>query len=114
MNETASTTWKGVGPYQLGLGYLGLKGNGDYGLDTLAVENAVTDNKYFSMNNAVIAAINDTDYFTGFFGLGLTAGRFGTTVTQSPLEQAVVQDQNAKGGIASRSYGYTAGAYYGM
>lgn len=65
------------------------------------------------MKDTVIAAINDTDYFTGFFGLGLTAGKFGQTVVTAPFERLIMQPDNAKGGIPSRSYGYTAGAWYG-
>lgn len=54
------------------------------------------------------AAFNTTEYYTGFFGLGITQGRFGDTVHDSPLTQAVKQF----GRVPSYSYGYTAGAHY--
>lgn len=62
----------------------------------------------FAMDDVITAAVNSTDYYTGFFGLGIAQGRFGDDVHESPLTQAVKQF----GLIPSYSYGYTAGAYY--
>lgn len=103
-----SRSWFPLGVWQLGLNYLGFSGNGDYGLDTLAADSDITG-KPFSMNNVITAALNSTDFFLGFFGLGITQGSFGNKIAESPLTQAV----KAFGWIPSYSYGYTAGAYYG-
>lgn len=107
-NVSASTSWDDLGAWQLGLGYLGQQGNGDYAMETVVAYDSVT-RQQTSMHKQVVAAINDTDYYTGFFGLGITPGRFGGTVVQSPLAALVERD----GVIPSHSYGYTAGAYYG-
>lgn len=61
------------------------------------------------MEGVLTAAINSTDYYNGFLGLGIVQGRFGDQVHDSPLTQAVKQF----GRIPSYSYGFTAGAYYG-
>ncbi|KAM0254530.1 hypothetical protein ACHAQJ_006690 [Trichoderma viride] len=82
-------------------------GNGQYGLDTVNAYSTVTDIG-FGMSNVLMSAINSTDYYIGFFGLGITQGSFGHEVAQSPLTQAV----RTFGWIPSYSYGYTAGASY--
>lgn len=61
------------------------------------------------LQKQIVAGINDTRYFTGFFGLGITTGNFQDTVVLSPLASLVEQ----VGVVPSHSYGYTAGAYYG-
>lgn len=60
------------------------------------------------MDSTLIAAINTTDYFLGFLGLGITHTDFGDRITPSPLSQAV----ESYGLIPSYTYGYTAGAHY--
>ncbi|KAI1386484.1 acid protease [Hypoxylon trugodes] len=62
-----------------------------------------------SFNKQLVAGVNETGYYTGFFGLGITPGRFNNVVAQSPISELVEQS----GTIPSHSYGYTAGAYYG-
>lgn len=105
----ASKHWSYMGIWQLGLDYLGYGGNGQYGLDTVNAYSAITDIG-FGMSNVLMSAINTTDYYIGFFGLGITQGSFGNEVAQSPLTQAV----RTFGWIPSYSYGYTAGASYRM
>lgn len=61
------------------------------------------------MKSALIAAINDTDYYQGFLGLGLAQGRFGQNATNPFMTQMV----ETYGYIPSHSYGYSAGAMYG-
>ena len=96
-----------MGIWGLGLDWLGYGGNGLYGLDLL--ESHGTDgDTLFSMQSTLTAAINTTDYFLGFFGLGITQASFGDVVAKSPLTQAV----EAYGLIPSYTYGYTAGAHY--
>ncbi|KAI1416707.1 acid protease [Hypoxylon sp. FL1857] len=107
-NTSASQSWSPLGLWQLGLEYLGLGGNGDYGMETVVVYDSVR-RWQTSFNKQVVAGINETGYYTGFFGLGITPGRFNNVVAQSPIAALVEQD----GVIPSHSYGYTAGAYYG-
>ncbi|KAI1102267.1 acid protease [Jackrogersella minutella] len=107
-NTSASQSWSPLGAWQLGLDYLGLGGNGDYAMETVVVYDSVR-RWQTSFNKQVLAGINDTGYYTGFLGLGITPGRFNNVVALSPIASLVEQD----GIIPSHSYGYTAGAYYG-
>ncbi|OTB20038.1 hypothetical protein K445DRAFT_8043 [Daldinia sp. EC12] len=106
-NTTASQSWSSLGAWQLGLDYLGIGGNGDYAMETVVVYDSVR-RWQTSFNKQLVAGVNETGYFNGFFGLGITPGRFNNVVVQSPIAALVEQD----GTIPSHSYGYTAGAYY--
>lgn len=102
-----SETWRPLGGWQLGMNYTGMGGNGDYGLETLAFVNRVT--RYTTaVDGALVAAINDTDYYQGYIGVGVTQGRFGTNLTNPFISQLA----QTYGTIPSHGYGYTAGAYY--
>lgn len=103
----ASETWRSLGTWQLGMNQTGIGGNGDYGLDSLAFVNTVS-RLTTAIDNSLIAAINDTNYYQGFVGLGVTQGKFGSNVTTPFLSQLAT----GYGIIPSHSYGYTAGAYY--
>jgi hypothetical protein len=106
-NYTVSETWRSLGQWQLGMNYTGMQGNGDYGLDTIAFVNTVT--RYTTaVDGALIAAINDTNYYQGFVGVGVTRGKFGNKLTNPFISQLA----QSYGSIPSHSYGYTAGAYY--
>ncbi|OTB08212.1 hypothetical protein M426DRAFT_8019 [Hypoxylon sp. CI-4A] len=107
-NTSASQSWSSLGAWQLGLDYLGIGANGDYAMETVVVYDSVR-RWQTTFHKQVVAGINETDSYTGFFGLGITPGRFGGVVAQSPIAALVEQD----GIIPSHSYGYTAGAYYG-
>ncbi|KAH6688046.1 aspartic peptidase domain-containing protein [Plectosphaerella plurivora] len=102
----SSTSWKSIGTWSLGLAYLGYGGNGDYGLDAVSATTLL--DQTFSMSDVLTAAVNATQYYIGFLGLGITQGNFAGVVHESPLTQAV----QTYGRIPSYSYGYTAGAYY--
>ena len=89
------------------MNYTGMGGNGDYGLETLAFVNRVT--RFTSaIDGALVAAINDTDYYQGYVGVGVTQGRFGANLTNPFISQLA----QTYGTIPSHGYGYTAGAYY--
>lgn len=102
-----SKHWSGLGTWELGLPDLGTGGNGQYGFDTIAGLNPMTGVGY-QMSNVLISAINSTDYFLGFFGVGMRSGNFGDIVATPPMRQAVA----SFGWVSSYSYGYTAGASY--
>ncbi|SPQ20083.1 ea383435-6f86-4445-9434-7a96ae7c5498 [Thermothielavioides terrestris] len=106
-DSSQSETWRSLGAWQLGMNYTGMGGNGDYGLDTFAFVNTVTRIST-SIKGALVAAINDTDYYEGYVGVGVTQGRFGSNLT-TPL---ISQLAETYGTIPSHGYGYTAGAYY--
>ncbi|SLM36511.1 Aspartic peptidase domain [Lasallia pustulata] len=98
-----SSTWHDQGYYNLGLDLqLGFTGNGDYGLDTISLDEQV------SVPSQIIGVINSTDYWNGFLGLGVEPTNF-TTVNQLTFLSSMVENQSL---IPSHSYGYTAGAYY--
>ncbi|KAK7956937.1 eukaryotic aspartyl protease [Apiospora aurea] len=101
----ASQSWGSLGQYKLGSD--NLTGNGDYAMETVVVYDSATQ-RQSPLRKQVVAGINDTQYFTGFFGLGITPGRFEDAVVLSPLANLVEQ----VGIVPSHSYGYTAGAYY--
>ncbi|KAI0171774.1 acid protease [Hypoxylon sp. FL1284] len=107
-DTSASKSWSPLGAWQLGLEYLGIGGNGDYGMETVVVYDSVR-RWQTSFDKQVVGGINETGYYTGLFGLGITPGRFNDVVAQSPVASLVEQS----GVIPSHSYGYTAGAYYG-
>ncbi|KAG7104496.1 hypothetical protein HYQ44_015808 [Verticillium longisporum] len=105
-DPTGSSSWDALGGWQLGLDYLQNQGNGDYGLDTVVGKTLNGDEML--MDRTIVAAINTTDYYTGYIGLGINQGRFGDQIAESPLTQAVKE----YGLVPSYSYGYTAGASY--
>ncbi|KAI0144680.1 aspartic peptidase domain-containing protein [Xylariaceae sp. FL1272] len=106
-NTSASSSWYSMGLWQLGLKYCGINANGDYGKETVVVYNSVK-RWQTSLNKLVVAALNDTSVYDGFFGLGIMAGNFNGTVAQGPITDLVEKS----GLIPSHSYGFTAGAYY--
>ncbi|KAI3332105.1 acid protease [Xylariaceae sp. AK1471] len=106
-NRSASHSWSPLGSWQLGLKASGVNANGDYGMETVVVYDSVR-RWQTSFMKLLVAGINDTTAYTGFFGLGITPGNFGGVVAQSPITSLVEQS----GTIPSHSYGYTAGAYY--
>ena len=104
-NLTQSTTWQREGLYLLGLdNQLGFNGSGDYGLDTLTFGTSEV-----SLQKSIIGSINTTEYITGFLGLGIVPGNFSSGQFKSPLDSLVEENL-----VPSHSYGYTAGAIYGM
>ncbi|KAK3944767.1 aspartic peptidase domain-containing protein [Diplogelasinospora grovesii] len=103
----ASSSWRSLGGWQLGMNYTGMEGNGDYGLETIAFTNTITQTTT-ALDGTLIAAINDTDYYQGFVGVGVTRGKFGSNLTNPFISQLA----ETYGDIPSHSYGYTAGAYY--
>jgi len=106
-DRAASETWRSLGSWQLGMNYTGMGGNGDYGLETLAFVNTVT--RFSSaVEGALVAAINDTNYYQGYVGVGVTQGKFGSNLTNPFISQLA----QTYGTIPSHGYGYTAGAYY--
>ncbi|KAL2137389.1 hypothetical protein VTI74DRAFT_10 [Chaetomium olivicolor] len=106
-DSTQSETWRSLGSWQLGMNNTGMGGNGDYGLETLAFVNTVTRHTS-SVDGALVAAINDTNYYQGYIGVGVTQGRFGSNLTNPLISQLA----ETYGTIPSHGYGYTAGAYY--
>ena len=89
------------------MNYTGMGGNGDYGLETVAFVNTVT-RFTTAIDGALIAAINDTNYYQGYIGVGVTQGKFGSNLTNPFISQLA----ETYGTIPSHGYGYTAGAYY--
>ena len=103
----SSTTWESLGDWQLSFPYTDVEANGNYGLDTLVVRDSLTEG-LVSLDEAVIATFNSTEYYSGFLGLGIISGEFNGHVSDSPFSQMVAEF----GWFSSYTYGYTAGAYY--
>lgn len=104
-----SETWQtlGAGAYELGMNHTGVQRDGDYGLDTVAFVDTMASSAT-SVDGVLIAAVNATEYYQGYIGLGVTQGSIGSNVTKPLIPQLV----EVNGMIPSHSYGYTAGAYY--
>lgn len=104
-----SETWHtlGAGAYELGMNHVGVQRNGDYGLDTVAFVDTKASTAT-SIDGVLIAAVNATEYYQGYIGLGVTQGSINHNVTNPLITQLAEVD----GMIPSHSYGYTAGAYY--
>jgi hypothetical protein len=99
-----SSTWNNEGFYELGLdAQFGFNGNAQYGLDVLEFSTTGV-----SLPNSIIGSINTTEYWLGFFGVGIIPGNFTNMQALSPIS-ALVEEQ---GSIPSHSYGFTAGASY--
>ncbi len=77
-------------------------------MDTLTINSQVAP-RNLTIGNALIAGINDIDYYTGMLGVGATQGAFGGKVINPLISQLA----ESVGAIPSHSYGYTAGASYG-
>lgn len=98
-----SSTWEDQGAFALGLDpQLGFSGDGIYGFDSIAFGDQ------FSVPSQVIGVINTTDYWLGYFGLGVEPTNFTSTDKPTFLD-SMVENQSL---IPSHSYGYTAGAHY--
>ena len=102
-----SKTWYSLGDWQLSFPYANVQANGNYGLDTLVIRDSQTKT-LVALDRALIAAFNTTEFYSGFFGLGIVSGEFGHQVSDSPFSQMVAKH----GWFPSYTYGYTAGAYY--
>ncbi|CAI4210691.1 unnamed protein product [Parascedosporium putredinis] len=103
----SSSTWYSLGDWQLSFPYQDVEANGNYGLDTLVIRDSQTKT-LVALDRALIAAFNTTEFYNGFFGLGIVSGEFGRQVSDAPFSQMVAR----YGWFPSYTYGYTAGAYY--
>ena len=98
-----SSTWADQGPFGLGLDpQLGFSGDGIYGFDNISLSDEI------SVPSQVVGVINTTDYWLGFFGLGVQPTNF-TSADKPTFLDSMVEIMSL---IPSHSYGYTAGAYY--
>ena len=101
--KSHSSSWKEQGLFYLGLDpNLGFGGRGDYGLDSIALSDKI------SAPGQIISAINTTEYWLGYFGLGVKPTNL-TGTDLKPFLSSLVEKQSL---IPSHSYGYTAGAKY--
>ncbi|RYP54650.1 hypothetical protein DL768_000586 [Monosporascus sp. mg162] len=110
VDVTVSTTVSQIWLAEAGscsFNYLGLGGNGEYAMETVVAFDS-TQEQPNSLNKQIVAVVSDTDYYPGFFGLGMHSFSFESGVAQSPIASLADRD----GTIGSHSYGYTAGAYY--
>ena len=98
-----SSSWLDQGAFELGLDpQLGFGGDGVYGLDTIAL------NDQISVPSQIVAVINTTEYYLGFFGLGVEPTNF-TSADQPTFLDSMVENASF---TPSHSFGYTAGAHY--
>lgn len=107
-NNNTSSTWKGLGIYDLHLEKeLDYRGNGVYGLDTVGLQ--ISRSGGIELQNQVVAGIETQDFYLGSFGLGVKPINFTNLDDPQPSFMQALKNQNM---IPSLSYGYTAGASY--
>ncbi|PHH49866.1 hypothetical protein CFIMG_006173RA [Ceratocystis fimbriata CBS 114723] len=107
VNYTSSRDWKTLGHWSLGLSYLGVAANAEYGTGIFGATDDLTGDK-LDMKDALVGIYNTTEFYVGLFGVGVVRGKFGTESIDAPFYE-MVEDE---GWFPSYSYGYTAGAYY--
>lgn len=106
-DASKSESQQPLGAWRLGNEYLGLGSNGDYAMETVSAYDDIRKQET-SLTEQLVAGINDTDYYIGYFGLGVNDSSFKDVVASGPI--AVLAEKTV---IGSQSYGYSAGAYYG-
>ncbi|KAL3427348.1 eukaryotic aspartyl protease [Phlyctema vagabunda] len=103
-NTTESSSWQTEGFYDFQMdARLGFSGYGFYGWDAITFGTTGV-----TLPSTIIASVNTTEYWNGFFGVGIVPGNFTSAVAISPISGLV----ETEGVIPSHSYGYTAGAKY--
>lgn len=101
-NPKESSTWNFSSFYPLSLDpQLGLGGYGQYGFDTVALGDDS------AIESRVVGVVNATEYWLGFFGLGINTLKYNQTNKETVLTSMV-----DLGLAPSHSWGYSAGAYY--
>ena len=100
----SSSTWDKLGDYELDFdSALGDSGSAEYGLDTIALNDAI------SLPGQIVGVLNTTASWLGQLGLGVHLTRFAGSKNRLTLLSSLVE---IAGIIPSHSYGYTAGAWY--
>ncbi|KAF2666526.1 acid protease [Microthyrium microscopicum] len=108
-----SSTWDELGLYGLTEeSTLDVTGNGDFGTDVISLNggNGSSTGDGVSLAAQVVAAVPDKDYFLGSLGLSQRPPSFSTA---SNAKDNLLDSLYEKKLIPSRSFSYTAGAYYG-
>lgn len=109
-NPNSSSTWAEKGLFQLPLSAetaFGYDGNGEFGFDILTL--SYNGGGGATINHSVVAGIATKDFYLGT--LGLTP--YGTNFTDfNHPEPSILKLLRDSGQISSRSWAYTAGAYY--
>jgi Eukaryotic aspartyl protease len=109
-NPNSSSTWAEEGLYQLPLAAeipFGYSGNGRFGFDSVVMSYGGGEGA--TVNNSVVAGIATKDFYIGTIGLTPHGTNFTDFNDPKPSILKLLRDS---GKIASRSWAYTAGAFY--
>ncbi|KAF7507689.1 hypothetical protein GJ744_010242 [Endocarpon pusillum] len=109
-SPNSSSTWVEIGLYQLPMAAdiaFGYSGNGRFGFDSLVMSYAGGGGAI--VNNSVVAGIATKDFYLGT--LGMTPHGTNFTDFNDP-KPSILTILRSGGQIASRSWAYTAGAFY--
>ena len=109
-NQASSFTYTQVGTFELPLlaeQPLGLSGNGAFGYDNLVLSYPGGGGP--TVNHSVVATVATKDFFLGTMGLTPWGTNFTNLNDPKPSILSLMRDS---GQIPSRSWSYTAGAYY--
>lgn len=116
-DPSLSKNWTSLGNYSLGVETnLGYYFPGEYGLDTVAL-GLTNGTGEPSLQGQVVAGLETYDYYTGLFGLGdqpvnLTASADSENLTGTISHPSFLTTMKNQKLIPSRSWAYTAGAFY--
>ncbi|KAH7065810.1 aspartic peptidase domain-containing protein [Paraphoma chrysanthemicola] len=103
--NNASSTWRNMGIYQIGLGTeLGLGGLGYFGTDTVTLSGG----KSATLSDMLISTYATEDIWLGQLGLS----KFGLNTSADGQQPSMISRMKADGHIPSLSFGYQAGASY--
>ena len=109
----ASSTWNLIGTYELATeqNLWGSTGNpGYYGYDTVSLEPYPSGTKA-KLKDQTVAGVATANVWLGSLGLGTADANFPVEKTSNPSLLSTMGSQNYTPGL---SFGYTAGASYGM
>jgi Eukaryotic aspartyl protease len=107
-SDSQSSTWHNEGQFSLGLNnLLGYQGVANYGFDTVGL--GYTNTTGITLKHQIVAEIISDQYWFGVLGLGFEPTNFSDYGDPQPSFSATLA---SNGIISSKTWSYTAGAFY--
>lgn len=111
--SNASSTWNSLGLYSLEAeNYINMTGSGEFGTDVLSLNggNGSSTGDGRSLAQQIVGAVPDKSFLLGELGLSDRPSEFSSAAN---TKMSILDNLYKNKLIPSKSYGYTAGAYYG-
>ena len=110
LNKNSSSTWKDAGLYSLSIEQnLGNRATGDFGWDNITFGLPGSQAGNIALPNQLVAGIVNKDFFLANWGIRPDETNLTTMNNRYP---SVIENLKNSSYIPSKSWGYTAGAYY--